>query len=76
VDWIHLAEDRELCQALENIIINIRIPEKVGNFLIAKHTTSFSRKTLHHGVSFAAAEFRILCLIVAKVLTKNYACML
>jgi hypothetical protein len=50
VDWIHLAQNREWWQALVNIVMNLQVPYKVGNFL-TERTISFSRRTLLHGVS-------------------------
>jgi glycine cleavage system protein P-like pyridoxal-binding family len=26
VDWIHMAQDREQCQALVNIVMNLQVP--------------------------------------------------
>jgi hypothetical protein len=31
VDWIHLAQDRERWRALVNIMMNLRVPLRVGN---------------------------------------------
>jgi hypothetical protein len=33
VNWIHLAQDRDQCRDLVNIVMNLRIPRKVRNFL-------------------------------------------
>jgi hypothetical protein len=33
VDWIFLVQDRALSQALVNMIMNLRVPKNVGNFL-------------------------------------------
>jgi hypothetical protein len=33
VDWIHLAQDRVQWQVLVNRVMNLRFPQKEGNFL-------------------------------------------
>jgi hypothetical protein len=47
VDWIHLAQDRDV-RALLNTIMNLRFPHNVGKTRLT--TISFSRKILPHGV--------------------------
>jgi len=51
VDWIELAQDRDGWWALVTAIMNIWVPENAGNFLSSCEPVSFSRRTLHHGVS-------------------------
>ena len=46
VDWIELAQDRDRWRTLVSAVINLR-----GNFLTSCKAVSFSRRTLHHGVS-------------------------
>jgi hypothetical protein len=33
MDWIDLAEDRQRWRALMNAVMNLRVPQNVGNFL-------------------------------------------
>jgi hypothetical protein len=33
VDWMHVAYDRDQWRVLVNTIINLRVPQKAGNFL-------------------------------------------
>jgi hypothetical protein len=35
VDWINLAQDRDQWRALVNKVMELRFPEKAGNFLIS-----------------------------------------
>jgi hypothetical protein len=32
IDWMHLAKDRDTRRALANTIMNLRVPQKAGNF--------------------------------------------
>ena len=49
--WIGLAQDRDRWQTLVSAVMNLRVPWNAGNFLTSCKPVSFSRRTLHHGVS-------------------------
>ena len=51
VDWIGLAQDRDRWRTLLSAVMNLRVPKNAGNFLTSCKPVSFSRRTLHHGVS-------------------------
>ena len=51
MDWIRLAQDRDRWQTLVSVVMNFRVPWNAGNFLTSCKPVSFSRRTLHHGVS-------------------------
>ena len=51
MDWIGLAQDTERWRTLVSAVMNLRVPSNAGNFLTSYKPVSFSRRTLHHGVS-------------------------
>ena len=51
MDWIGLAQDRDRWQTPVSAVMNLRVPWNAGNFLTSCKPVSFSRRTLHHGVS-------------------------
>jgi hypothetical protein len=52
VDWIHLAQDKDLWRTLVNTVMNLRVPYKAGSFWTSLVAVSFSRRTLLHEVSY------------------------
>jgi hypothetical protein len=50
VDWMHLAQDREERWVVVHTVMNLQVPQKVGNSLTSWVTISFSRRTLLHVV--------------------------
>ena len=51
MDWIGLAQDRDRWRTLVSAVMNLQVPRNAGNFLTSCKPVSFSRRTLHHGVS-------------------------
>ena len=51
MDWIGLAQDRDRWRTLMSAVMNLRVPWNAVNFLTNCKPVSFSRRTLHHGVS-------------------------
>jgi len=56
MDWIGLAQDRESWRKLVSAVMKLRVPLNAGNFLTSCKPVSFSRRTLHHGVSKYVSE--------------------
>ena len=51
MDWIGLTQDRDRWRTLVSAVMNLWVPWNAGNFLTSCRPVSFSRRTLHHGVS-------------------------
>ena len=51
MDCIGLAQDRDRWRTLVSAVMNLRDPQNARNFLTSCKPFSFSRRTLHHGVS-------------------------
>ena len=51
MDWMGRTQDRDRWQSLVSAVMNLQFPWNAGNFLTSCKPVSFSRRTLHHGVS-------------------------
>jgi hypothetical protein len=45
VDWIGLAQDRDMLRTLVSAVIDLRVPQNAGNFLSSCKPVSVSRRT-------------------------------
>ena len=60
MDWIGVAQDRDRWRTLVSAVMNLRVPWNAGNFLASCKPVSFSRRTLHHGVSKCDVSHQML----------------
>ena len=51
MDWIGGTQDTDRWRTLVSAVMNLRVVWNAGNFLTSCKSVSFSRRTLHHGVS-------------------------
>jgi hypothetical protein len=52
MDWIDLAQDRDQWRALEDTVMNLRVPSNAGKFLSSCTIGGFSRRAQLHEVSY------------------------
>ena len=62
MDCIGLVQDRDRWRTLVSAVMNLRVLWNAGNFLTSCKPVSFSRRTLHHGVSKSFFYLSVFCL--------------
>ena len=61
MDWIDLTRDRDRWRAVNNTVMNHRVPLNAGNFLTSCEPVSFLGRTLLHGVSKCIRQMHMEC---------------
>jgi hypothetical protein len=70
VDRIDVAQDRDQWHGVLNMV-NLWVPQKVGNFLSSRMTVSFSRRTLDSRIGGSDRQL-FVCLFVCLLVEKKY----
>jgi hypothetical protein len=65
MDWTDLSQNMDRWHGFVNEVMNLRVPQNAGNFLISWRPVSFLQRTLPHGVrqSVSQSFWRYICFI-------------
>jgi len=72
MDWVGLVQHRDRWRTLVSAVMNLRVPLNAGNFLTSCKPVSFSRRTLHHGVSIYLSHIYISPIVSSLLVWYNY----
>jgi hypothetical protein len=56
MDWIDLAQDRDMWRVLMSAVMNRRVPQNAGNLLTSLGPVSFPGRTLYHAVNHSVTK--------------------
>jgi hypothetical protein len=71
MDWIGPAQDIDSWRTLVSAVMNLLFLGNAGNFLTSCKPVSFSRRTLHHGVSKYGLNLEDIFMAATKTFGKN-----
>jgi hypothetical protein len=72
VDWIDLAQEKDMLWGFVNAVMNLRVPQNVGKLPISCTTGSFSRRAQFHGVSWF--KYSCICCMGLSTTRKPTSC--